>query len=259
MVRDTKADLEEHLCRIDEQLQDIVPRASQVKDADELRRMQEEKNSTLNCLHICAQVSTYIEQYQATAIQNLSTSSDGTQDLTIRLPWDSGNSGQVTAIALSECSEKIKNTTTELQKRLGFIHDCLNSASAMDPSTIEEERRSIQRCLDICDEAALEAEKARTNTFVDVTVAEDSRQVVVSTVGDLISAKRVTAGARSLQLAGQMSDSSLQHILHAGVRDINEASDPGDVENKSSKFENRHGAGRNLGSRRSAKWMENKP
>jgi hypothetical protein len=253
MVRDTKADLEEHLCRIDERLQDIVPRTSQAKDADELRRMQEEKDSTLNCLDICAQVSKYIEQYKATAIKNASTSSDGTQALTIGLTSDSGNSGQVTAVALSECSEKIKNTTTELQKRLGVIHDRLNSASATDPRTIEEEKRSIQRCLDICDEAAVEAEKARTNTFEDVAVAEDSRQVVVSTVGDLISAKRMTAGARSLQLAGQMSDISLQHILHAGVRDIYEASIPGDAENKSSKFENRHGTGRNLGSPRSGK------
>ena len=253
MVRDTKADLEEHLCRIDDRLQDIAPRASQAKDADDLKRMREEKNSTLNCLDICAQVSTYIEQYQATAIKNMSTSSDETQDLTIRLPGKSGDSGQVTAIALNECSEKLRNTTTELQKRLGFIHDRLNSTSTIDPSTIEEERRSIQRCLDICDEAAFEAEKARTNTFEDVAVAEDSRQVVVSTVGDLISAKRVTAGARSLQLAGQMSDSSLQHILYAGARDINEAPNPGDVENRSSKFENRHGEGRHLGAQRPAK------
>lgn len=125
---------------------------------------------------------------QATAIKNVSISSDGTQALTISLSPDSGNSGLVTAVALSECSERIKNTTTELQKRLGLIHDRLNSASAMDPSTIEEEKRSIQRCLDICDEASVEAEKARTNTFEDVAVAEDSRQVVVSTVGDLISA-----------------------------------------------------------------------
>ncbi|ENH98753.1 hypothetical protein COCC4DRAFT_154992 [Bipolaris maydis ATCC 48331] len=48
--------------------------------------------------------------------------------------------------------------------------------------------------------------------FDEVSLREDSHQVIVSTVGDLINARRVSASARSTQLLGQMSDATLQTI-----------------------------------------------
>lgn len=62
-----------------------------------------------------------------------------------------------------------------------------------------KEIEGVRRCLDVCTQATDEAEKARTNIMEDIATAEDSRQVLVSTIRDLIAAHRVTAGARSLQ------------------------------------------------------------
>jgi hypothetical protein len=78
-----------------------------------------------------------------------------------------------------------------------------------------EEFESIRQCLNICMHASEEAEKVRVNIVEDITTAEDSRQVLVSTIGDLITARRVDAGARSLQCIGQMSDETLQQLSRA--------------------------------------------
>jgi hypothetical protein len=95
----------------------------------------------------------------------------------------------------------------------------LNSRPAQIPNshTIEEERireemASVKQCLSICAEASERAQQERVNIFEDVSMADDGQQVIVSTLGDLILARRVTAGARSMQLMGQMSDESLQQL-----------------------------------------------
>jgi hypothetical protein len=102
---------------------------------------------------------------------------------------------------------------------------------------IQEEIDSIKQCLAICAEASVQAGQDRTNIFEDVSMTDDGRQAIVSTIGDLVSAKRITAGARSMQLMGQMSDESLQHFS----RDRYHA-----TEEKGPKtgggFEDRHGA-----------------
>ena len=75
-----------------------------------------------------------------------------------------------------------------------------------------EEREGIQQCLAICAEASEQANKACTNVLEDVSAAQDAQQVVVATLGDLISARRVTAVDKSTQWLGQMSDDTVQQL-----------------------------------------------
>jgi hypothetical protein len=49
-----------------------------------------------------------------------------------------------------------------------------------------------------------------TNVFQAISAAEDSRQILVSTTGSPIHAQNITAGPRSSQWMGQMSEVSLQ-------------------------------------------------
>ncbi|KAI9710011.1 MAG: hypothetical protein M1828_002340 [Chrysothrix sp. TS-e1954] len=46
----------------------------------------------------------------------------------------------------------------------------------------------------------------------NISATHDAHQVIVATLGDLITARRITAGARSTQWLGQMSDASLQQL-----------------------------------------------
>lgn len=50
------------------------------------------------------------------------------------------------------------------------------------------------------------------NTFEDISVAEDGRQFIISTTGDRIFARKITAAAGAAQCLGQMSDDTAQHI-----------------------------------------------
>ena len=80
------------------------------------------------------------------------------------------------------------------------------------------------------------------NVFEDISTADNSHQVLISTIGDLISARRVTAGARSRQWLGQMSDDSLQQMSQSHGH----VNAEGPVESQaeaSDRFEGRHGAG----------------
>ena len=69
-----------------------------------------------------------------------------------------------------------------------------------------------RQCLDICMQAREDLDKARSNVMVDITTAEDSRQVLVPTIGDLIAARIISAGAHSLQAIGQISDERFQQM-----------------------------------------------
>jgi len=64
---------------------------------------------------------------------------------------------------------------------------------------VQEEKDSIKQCLDICAQASEQMDKVHVNVFEDVSAAQDADQVIVATLGDLISAKRVTAGVGATQ------------------------------------------------------------
>jgi hypothetical protein len=78
-------------------------------------------------------------------------------------------------------------------------------------------------------------------------MADDGHQLIISTMGDLISARRVTVGSRSIQWLGQMSDTSLQQL--SKDQDTSERGGQASFE-AGTHFENRHGTRRKL----SQKW-----
>ena len=56
------------------------------------------------------------------------------------------------------------------------------------------------------------------NQFEDICVADDGIQTISSTTGDLIQAKNISVGIRSVQCLGQLSDSSIQRVSGAVIR-----------------------------------------
>jgi hypothetical protein len=124
--------------------------------------------------------------------------------------------------AIQEFKEILANTTTNLEEHLQNLDDKLEALSIPESSTVDEEIAekgriaeeidSIRMCLLVCNHAAKHILEVRTNVFEDVSAAEDADQIIVSTFGDLISAKRVTAGVGATQWLGQMSDAALQDL-----------------------------------------------
>ena len=224
MIENTTSDLQEHLENIDRTLESIQSQGhlNTPEDAADRQGIQEEKESTQQCLVICAKVSMHIEEFRSRVFENISTPTNGKQGPVTTL----GNlvsASLTTNHALKECKETINDASNKLEMHLQTMENRLRSLrsgsrkipDADEEEIIQDERDSTKQCLAICAQASEQANADRTNVFEDVTMAEDGHQVIVSTIGDLILAKRVSAGARSTQWMGQMSDDSLQQLTKA--------------------------------------------
>jgi len=214
MIANTTSDLDGHLAEIDSKLQ--VLSSKDTRFSEEQQQLQEEQDSAQQCLNICAQVSIHIDEVLPNTFKNISTPSGAMRS--------SLTSAQLaTAQSFTALQETIADRTTWLKKHVEDIDNRLKSLPAQplvlpkeyaaEQESILEEINSVKQCLAICEHASKRAGQKGINVMEDVSIAEDGQQVIVSTIGDLISAKRVTAGNRSIQLLGQMSDASLQQLF----------------------------------------------
>lgn len=256
LTANATADLEEHLQEIDHKLQVISLRDATPSDgeANERDRLQEERDSTKQCLYVCEWVSEHLDQISSTSFENLSTTPDGHQEII----WRSGDydpARQLTAKIFKECKERLPDTTSELKKHLEEINERLQNLplqranpagdNLTEQARIQEEKDSLKQCLAICAQASVQVDSVQTNVFEDVSAAQDAHQVIVATLGDLISAKHVTAAARSTQWLGRMSDATVQQLS----RDRSRIAAKDAVQPTSAvagEFEDRHGTGRKL-------------
>jgi hypothetical protein len=253
MIANTTTDLEDHLKDLDDKMKTLSLQGISISDEDAVERqqIQEEKDSTQQCLGICAKVFTHIDQIQASTFEDISTPAGNYERFSPR-PAELPFARAVTSDAFKTCKSTLSDVTTQLKTHLQDIDSRLqqfampSSDKPIEQNSelekLKEELLSVKQCLAICDQASSQANQERTNFFEDVSMADDGHQVLVSTIGDLVSAKRVTAGARSAQWIGQMSDDSLQllsqnrdHITFGNVIGSGKGINP--------QFEDRHGTG----------------
>jgi len=106
-----------------------------------------------------------------------------------------------------------RRTYPKIDNRLQTFSSARISGGATDErKRFQDEKESIEQCLAVCTQASEQANKVRTNAFEDVSAAKDAHQLIVATLGDFISAKRVTAESGATQWLGQMSDAALQQL-----------------------------------------------
>lgn len=79
----------------------------------------------------------------------------------------------------------------------------------------------------------------RSNVFEDITLEENSYNFAVSTVGDLVTARRINLTGRSYNVAGQLTDESFLKAVEVfasnGLQPVRDSD--------SDKFHKRHGRG----------------
>lgn len=222
LIMDTTVDLQTHLEDINHKLETLPfegPRIS-TGGAGERQRMLDERESTQRCLEVCAQVSLNINNIFSEISSSTASVTGDDKDVLMRYK-DASSAHTITSSAITDCTARFSRAKRLLEVHLHNVQDEIEHCSPQgydsqsgENTRIREEMESIKQCLEICAQASQQAsDPSRTNIIEDVSMADDGRQVIVSTVGDLISARRVKAGARSMQVMGQMSDESLQHIF----------------------------------------------
>lgn len=253
MIQDTSADLEERLQEIDVKLNRLVSRTVEFSDNEEVeqQQMEAERESIQKCLDICMEVSEHLEEAQSKHLRDISTQSNTDQRST------SSSNGmrarQMTSQTIQNCRTDLTSTRSQLQLQLSKINEQLQSLSQQDnlgkseseTQNIRDELESVRKCLDICAEAGEQLTEDRVNVFEDVSMSDDGHQIIISTFGDLISAKHITIGARSDQWLGQFSNTSLQQLSKDRSRHMRERDRSVEIA-EGTRLEGQHGRGRKL-------------
>ncbi|CAG7930274.1 unnamed protein product [Penicillium olsonii] len=218
LIEDTKCDLGIHLQSIEKRLASL----SSGEESINVQMMEEERGSTQQGLEICDQLSAYIEQTRSTSLEKMTRvpiiSEVGSSPIGHNnIPW------LILSQALTSAERELINSRLRLlqhrherggQPRLLHRRESLlQDDETGEQNDSQEEADNIKESLKFFDQISEETSKNRTNHFEDITTGDRSTQAVVSTLKDLISARRITSGSDSLQVLGQVSDDSLQLML----------------------------------------------
>lgn len=253
MVCCAKSDLGDRLRELDEKLESFSKHASFVdaRSEAEWRQIQEEKQSTEQCLVICSEFSKHIEKV-GSQVETCSGPDRFYADVSVKRQYaakqalgdllgDFKSELARASIEFNSIFESLDHRQNGLPSRSAHIPD--EDAAAMQQ--IREERNSTAQCLTICADAAEQSETIQSNIFEDISSGDNSQQFVISSIGQLITARRITTGSRSLLMLGQLSDdtirqSSRDHVFSTtGVSKQREATG-------SDNFQNRYGVGHQL-------------
>jgi uncharacterized phage infection (PIP) family protein YhgE len=169
---------------------------------------------------------------------------------------------QATNDALKACENTLSRTTSRLERHLKDVDSELQSLGSessiassqvgSEQGVLEAEVESTKQALAYMAKKAEDANSGGINVYENLKLADDSHTVIVSTIGQLISAKHISAGARSTHWMGQMSNKSLQGLTQGLTRSFPQRNftrgsetQPGAVHME---FEGRYGAGVKLNS-----------
>ncbi|PGH21291.1 hypothetical protein AJ80_03341 [Polytolypa hystricis UAMH7299] len=253
MIADTTSDLRDHLEVMDEKLEALQSGSNHAPNANTnlLEEIREEKESTEQCLKACGQVSECIDKVQQQLLPHDSPS---------RPVNNSRQAHKYTERILTDFKGRLTTNSAELKDRLKELdnrfHAITNHGAEMSDEDaaelklIQEQKESLTQCLEICTGANDTVEKARINVFEDVVSGDNSYQLVVSTIGDLMAGKHIITGSDSVQGLGQMSDDTVQQLIH-GRSDRAREKEKTAASNDENEFKDRWGTGYKLQRQRS--------
>lgn len=234
IIRDTTADLQDHLDNLNENLKSEFFRAAERsgEDAVLVRQMEEERSSTQQCLVICAQLSAHIKKIQPTlAAGRAQRSADGRA---------AGGpvAEQITADGLEGCRDALGVASQRLEDHLKSVVDRLMETTKRSLSSPEDaaklemlhtEWQTARLCIDVCAKANENVTKVNINVFDNIKGEDKVLQFFASTTGRAVHAKDIFVGTEGVQFGGQLSDATIQQIsrdFSPGARMMPSEDDP---------------------------------
>lgn len=213
MIRDTTIELQQNLQRLEDKVQELStggPEASEL-DETEWHAMLQEKESTQQGLNMCAQLSAQIELLERTPKEH---------PLFSQLP----SAKKYIRSGLVPINHSIHTLISRLQSHENEIDERIDAMKSGSPMSVpiatqleqlQETKDSIRQCISVVSSASNDLVVERRNVFEDITMADDSYDFSVSTVGDLVTARRINLKGRARHVAGQITDESYQKTIEA--------------------------------------------
>lgn len=219
LIADTQYDLQSHLDRLNEQEQGLnteqLGSTSPGSEVTELHAMLEEKESTRLGLQICAQLSAQITELESTSteVPQFSDRPSAHKYLKSGLNTTKGS--------IDTLVNRLRSHETDVERQLESMSSLSPSASDQTTSqldTLQEAKASIRQCINVVTEASEHLAEERRNIFEDITMADNSYEYSVSTIGDLVTARKLDLKGRSRHVAGQISSQDFQKSIEALTR-----------------------------------------
>jgi hypothetical protein len=198
----------------------------------EERQTIDQKTSLERCLSICLKLIDHIQVVgSAVWLDSKEETTGSTKDASMSVP-------RMTNDALDACTQSLSNTAQHIRD----IADEDQSKVEMDEAELIRQLGGTQRCLEILKKS----ERDRVNIFEKIDQSEDSRTMIVSTIGDLIRGTDIKVGARAISVMGQMSNESLQSGVEKFTSSLQIRSDSSAADRSNCVFMQRHGSGRTM-------------
>lgn len=177
------------------------------RDVDKTSNIREEDESLKQCITICANVFKSVDNSRSRKY------STGEKQLSSPGLRDVDNAVTVTKEMLVEFQDRLSEYSTILDSLPMGLNEKPQASSWQGAEHMKSDNAEPNDTREDSDSDTPDpAETARKIILEDIASADNSHQLIVSTIGDQISAKRIFTGTMSLQLLGQMSDDTLQKL-----------------------------------------------
>lgn len=212
MICDTTIDLNAHM----EDLQEKIDRlqagdATAVDDvAIEWQAMMDEKESTQRGLNMCVQLSAQIAKFETVSVEHLQFSERPSAYKYVKSSLGEARGTITSLVARLQTHEALISRQLDAIR----LNDAFSEPVAEQLARLQQTRESITQCIQIVSEAG-ESANERSNVFEDITLADNSYAFSVSTVNELVIARRLNLTDRSRHFGGQVTDDTVQKSIAA--------------------------------------------
>jgi len=179
-------------------------------DADEVRQIKEERQSTEKCLQICAQLSKHISHIQTTTQRSASTDAGGNSS---SIPEKITNEGlQECKGSLARMAQQLASHEKQLFDRLMNKLDTASTPqeNAADIARLREEWQSTRKSMDILSTAGNYLEK--NISIIENHATGDAVQIMVSANGKTLHGTNRGLGWRTRQIGGYLDNETVRQI-----------------------------------------------
>ncbi|KJZ69222.1 hypothetical protein HIM_11385 [Hirsutella minnesotensis 3608] len=248
MISDTTHDLREQLQSIEAKIESLAKKGSD-NDGSEWQAMLEEKNSIQRGLEICDHLSSQIEQLEPTSGEHSQFQNYPSAHKFIK------NGLNATRSTVRTLVSQLQTHQDDIDKRMAAMRPTsMCQPDAADLAQLQATKESIRQCIKVVSDADDALMVQRQNLFEDITLADDALNFTISTVGDLVTARRINLTGRSLNVGGQISDESYQKSIDvmskrdtsnvlSNAQEIDQMKPTRDPVSTESEFHGRHGPG----------------
>jgi hypothetical protein len=212
MISDTTNDLSDHL----KDLQDKIDRlqAGDATAVDELaiewHALLEEKESARQGLEMCAQLSTQITKFEASSKEPEQFSEHPSAKKHVKASFGEVRGSIETLIARLQSHEALIDS----QLQTLSLNEAVSEPVAQQLTRLQQTKESIGQCIQIVSQAH-DLASERSNVFEDITLADNSYAFSVSTINELVTARRLRLKGRSRHFGGQVNDETVQKSMAA--------------------------------------------